>query len=52
MVAEYEVIKGPGRVTVELIKPTKPKPFWAILGRLWLYFFLVIGVLKLLSVIF
>jgi hypothetical protein len=47
---EIQEFKGPGRVTIDLVKPKKPDPFWRILLRIWLYFFIIAGVLKLLSV--
>jgi hypothetical protein len=49
---EQEVIRSPGRITIELTRPQRPPPWWRRLLRIWLLYFIVVGGLKLLSLLF
>jgi hypothetical protein len=49
---EQEVVRSPGRITIELTRPKKPTPVWRQLLRIWLIYFIVVGGLKLLSLLF
>lgn len=48
---EQEVIKSPGRITIELVRPKKQHPLRGLL-RIWGIYFIVVGGLKLLSLLF
>lgn len=49
---EQQVIQSPGRITIELTRPPRAAPLWRRLLRLWLIYFIVVGGLKLLSLLF
>lgn len=46
-----KIFTGPGKVTIELTPPKKNPPFWPKLLRFALFYFVIIGALKLLSLI-
>jgi hypothetical protein len=49
---EEQVIRSPGRITIELTRPKKTTPLWRQLLRIGVIYFIVVGGLKLLSLLF
>lgn len=49
---EQEVVRSPGRITIELTRPQRSSPVWRRLLRIGVIYFMVVGGLKLLSMLF